>query len=366
MMDAMVRALSGLELATDRLRRGVGSGTIHHNARIAPYDGYGTARTATVFGRVLRSAPPPRARADAGIWENFLATYRRFGTHEIPRARVRVRIGEAEREVIANEEGLFACHLDIGVPLPAGHPWHEVDYSLVSDTGQSATARGRVYVPAPTATFGVISDIDDTIVRTDVGRWLRMVRTTIFGNALTRLPFQGVASLYNALATGGGDSGPNPFFYVSSSPWNLRELLAEFFEVRGIPPGPILLSDWGTDIAGSQAERRREHKLRTARDILATHPELPFILIGDSGQEDPEIYAALVREHPERILAVYIRDVNVGARRRAAIQELATYCGQDGCELILATDTMDIARHAASHGWIPPGQLSRIEETMGE
>ena len=88
------------------------------------------------------------------------------------------------------------------------------------------------------------------------------------------------------------------------------------------------------------------------REILASYPSLPFILIGDSAQEDPEIYAEVVATHPGRILAVYIRNVNQHPEDSPAIRALMERIAAAGSALVLADDTLAAARHAASHGWI--------------
>lgn len=361
LVGATVRVLSGVEGAVRRVLPGSrldGSGSPAH---IAAYDGYGTHRAITAFGRAVRSLPPPPARAEATMWENFVATYRRFGAHEIAGARVRVRVGGAEGEVTSDADGMFTCRLPLESALPADRPWYEVEYAFVSPAPPyPRPVRGRIYVPPATAGFGVISDIDDTVVRTDVGRLVRMVSTTVFGNAHTRLPFPGVAAFYQALQAGADRGGPNPLFYVSSSPWNLRELLAELFELRGIPAGPILLRDWSADPGGPRRGQRRMHKVRVVNEVLAAYPHLRFILIGDSGQEDPEIYASIAAEHPGRILSIYIRDVTRTGRRAAEINSIGALARRAGCELVLVPDTLAAARHAAARGWIAPEALGAV------
>ncbi len=331
------------------------------NARIAAYDGYGTTRAVTILGRALRNSPPPPARDEATLWENFLATYRRFETDEIPGAVVRVGVGDANREVTADIEGHFAGRIHLAQPLPVDRLWHEVDYTLVSPlpTSGQPNVRGRVYIPARTAGFGVISDIDDTVVRTDVRQLLRVVRTIVFGNARTRLPFPGVAAFYRALERGHAGAGPNPLFYVSSSPWNLYELLIELFELQGIPRGPLILRDWGIQ-AGDAPTRHGSHKQAAIRRILAEYPSLPFVLVGDSGQEDPEIYSSVVHDHPRRIRAIYIRDVTMTEARTSAIRGLAEEVERAGSVLMLTPDTVSAARDAASRGWIDPASLPEI------
>jgi phosphatidate phosphatase APP1 len=355
-----VRLVAKVEATVDRVRYGASDDVRH--ARVVPYDGYGTPTSLLVLGRVLRNAPLGPSREDATLWQNLVDTYRRFETDEVPHARVRVAAGGAEREATTDEEGHLAARLVLDAPLPPDRQWHEVTYTLVSPTPQEApgTVTGRVLVPAPTAAYGVISDIDDTVVRSDVRQVARMARTVLFGNARTRLPFPGVAALYRALAAGLAGAGPNPLFYVSSSPWNLHDLLLEFLDLQGIPRGPLLLRDWGIQAHELLPTAHGAHKQAAIRRILAEYPSLPFILMGDSGQEDPEIYASIVHDHPQRILAIYIRDVTRDAARTGAIRRLAAEVERAGCSLTLSEDTVGAARHAAEHGWIAPETLREI------
>ena len=331
----------------------------HRPARVAPYVGYGTRTHLTVLGRVLRGAALGPSPEQAGSWENLLATLRRFEPDEVPFACVAVDAGDTRRELTANGEGHFLERITLERPLPAGAEWHDVTYT-VTRPAAAGPARGRVLVPSPRAAFGVISDIDDTVVRTDATQLLRMARTLLFGNARTRLPFAGVAAFYQALAVGGVDGGPNPLFYVSSGPWNLYDLLVEFFELQRIPMGPLLLRDWGIEAHELLPTNHGAHKQLAIRRVLAEYPALRFLLIGDSGQEDPEIYASVVRDHPGRILAVYIRDVTGSAERSARIARLAEEVARAPVELLLVPDTLAAATHAASRGWIAGAALESI------
>ncbi|HEU4629391.1 MAG TPA: phosphatase domain-containing protein [Gemmatimonadaceae bacterium] len=355
-----VRLVARLEATVDRVRFGATDEV--RDARVVPYDGYGTATSLLVLGRVLRNAPLRPSREDASLWQNLVDTYRRFETDEVPHARVRVAAGGAAREATADAEGHLAVRLVLDTPLPAGRQWHDVAYTLLSPVPVDAPAvvTGRVLVPADTAGFGVISDIDDTVVRTDVRQVARMARTVLFGNARTRLPFPGVAAFYRALAAGFAGAGPNPLFYVSSSPWNLHDLLVEFLDLQGIPRGPLLLRDWGIQAHELLPTAHGAHKQAAIRRILAEYPSLPFILMGDSGQEDPEIYASIVHDHPQRVLAIYIRDVTRDAARTDAIRRLAAEVERAGCSLTLSEDTVGAARHAAEHGWIAAETLREI------
>jgi phosphatidate phosphatase APP1 len=174
----------------------------------------------------------------------------------------------------------------------------------------------------------------------------------MLGNARTRLPFPGVAALYQALEKGGDGQRLNPFYYVSSSPWNIHDLIAEFMQLQAIPEGPICLRDWDVSADALTSSRLKRHKEPLIREIMDATDPLPFILVGDSSQKDPEIYADIVRAYPGRVLAVYIRNVEKNPERSDSIQKLADEVLKEGSSLVLADDSYAVAKHAAEKGWI--------------
>ena len=178
-------------------------------------------------------------------------------------------------------------------------------------------------------------------------------------NARTRLPFRGVAAFYAALQRGSTGNAGNPIFYVSSSPWNLYDFLEEFLSVQEIPPGPLLLRDWGMRSRPSSSAR---HKLGRIEQILGMYPNLRFVLIGDSGEVDPEIYRTVIANHPQRILAAYIRNVTPHPERMSSIQALIEEVRAVGCTMVLSNDTVSAAIHAAERGWIEANAIAAIRE----
>jgi phosphatidate phosphatase APP1 len=201
----------------------------------------------------------------------------------------------------------------------------------------------------------VISDIDDTVVQTGSDHLLRIAGNTLLGNARTRLPFNGASAFYRALyrgvLTAGGEG--NPLFFVSGSPWNLYDLFLDFFNLHEIPGGPLIfLRDWGLAENDFFPSHTRQYKLGWCRLIMDLYRDLPFILVGDSGQMDPEIYQELVDLYPGRIRAIYIRSVSRRRGRVAAIQMLAEKTARDGSQLVLAENTQSLVAHARSQGWI--------------
>src|SRR5690606_30277301 len=128
------------------------------------------------------------------------------------------------------------------------HGWHPVEItSCAGPEGRTSRAIGQILVPPSDSRFGIISDMDDTVIRSHVTEFWKVARLTMLHNARTRKPFEGVAAFYRALQAGGDGTRHNPIFYVSSSAWNLYDLFRVFLEHNQLPSGPILLRDYGID-----------------------------------------------------------------------------------------------------------------------
>ena len=230
---------------------------------------------------------------------------------------------------------------------------------------QPVQAGAKVLVPPPEAEFGVISDLDDTVFETSATNVLKMLARTLLSNAHSRLPFMGVADFYRHLQTGRTGRPDNPFFYVSSSPWNLFDVLDDFLSIHKMPTGPLLLRDLSIarpqttpppGVVGSAAIHFA-HKLHEIDDLLTTYAHLPFVLLGDSGQEDVRIYREVVRRHPGRIRAIYIRDVQVPVRA-LLVGPVAEELKTEGVPMLLVPDYAVAAAHAVSIGLINPAPAS--------
>jgi phosphatidate phosphatase APP1 len=324
---------------------------------ILPYRGHGTSRDLFLKGRVLEETGITHPGPDDALWLNLLNMIRRFASDEIAGARVLASFGELRAETTADEEGFFEVRFRLAEPLDGSSRWHPVELELLSPPspgGGEVRSKGHVLVPRG-AGFGVISDLDDTVVRSSATNLLKMAWIVVRNNAHTRLPFEGVGAFYEALRRGKEGDSSNPIFYVSSSPWNIYDLLEDFLNVHGIPPGPLFLKDWSPTVLG----KHRNYKLGVIRNLLETYEDMPFVLIGDSGEEDPEIYLQVLREHPKRIKTVYIRDVTPG-ERDTEVQAIASEARRLGTDMVTVPDTVAAAEHAVSAGLIALDSLAKV------
>jgi phosphatidate phosphatase APP1 len=324
---------------------------------IHAYRGHGTARLLLLTARVLERPGVVRASARDTARRNLRNMVRRMMSDEVPYARLVARFGEVEHAAVADDEGFVELRIPLPQPLPDSAAWHDVELELTwppTPRQGRVLATARVLVPG-NASYAVVSDLDDTVLQTGVTRLLTMLRTALLTNAHTRLPFEGVAAFYRALLQGPDGAGWNPIFYVSASPWNLADLLEDFMDLHGIPRGPLFLRNWSPRTLTGGGRR---HKLEVIDALMETYPDLPFVLIGDSGEHDPEIYREVVEAHPGRVLAIYIRDVTSGARREA-VQAIADELAEHGVDLVHDDDTEAAALHARANGLIAAGTDSQ-------
>ncbi|MBI5931823.1 MAG: DUF2183 domain-containing protein [Chloroflexi bacterium] len=327
---------------------------------ILPYLGHGTAKMLHLKGRVIadyRVVSP--LETDSG-WKNLWNNYRRFHTHEIPNVRIHAYFGDMTQEFVANDDGYFEIHMQLTQELAGDQFWHEVGIELADDPAVKAT--GKVLIPPTQIQYGVISDLDDTVIKSDVVQVTKLLTNTFLRNSRTRLPFAGVAAFYHALQQG-TVGGFNPIYYVTSGIWNLYDVYLDFLQIQGIPIGPIFMTDLGLTEEYLFKPGRFEHKLGVIRTLLETHPQLPFILIGDSGEKDAEIYGQIAIENPGRVRAIYIRDVS-RKRRDAEMQSIIQTVQAEGkgTEILLVPDTIAAATHAIERGYILPETLPAILE----
>ena len=364
MLTPIQRAIGVYDRQKERLgyalRKRVG---YFDSIRVVGYNGYGNSDSVHVKGRVLAD---DKVTADEGDHEleRLVNMFRRYHTDEVPKARVQVSFGRHDVEVETSYEGFFEVEFTPDAGLDAGQLWHSVDFELLSPKPRvdQPTFRfeGAVQVPQ-NAQFGIISDLDDTVLETGATDMFRQARIVLLNGPHSRTPFPGVGAFYRALQDERGRLA-NPIFYVSSSPWNFYDLFEEFLDLHDIPRGTILLKDFGFDTDKFLKSGHESYKKKRIQQVLDTYPDLPFILIGDSGQKDPEIYRTVVEDNPGRIQAVYVRDVtpDQSGPRDVEVNEIAHNVQANGVDMLPVDDTFAAAKHARRNGWINESEIDKI------
>jgi phosphatidate phosphatase APP1 len=276
------------------------------------YNGYGGNGEIVVYGHVLRISPLPRKKYRRNIWTNTLALLRLFIVKPIPGARVHLSYEGQLIENTAEKDGFFRFQWKPAImPAPG---WHKIEVYLADGVVKKYYGEvkgiGEIYIPY-SRQYGIISDIDDTFLISHSSNLRKRLFVLFTENAYTRMPFEGVVKHYQSLSYAGTiENEPNPFFYVSSSEWNLYDYINDFSAKNKLPKGIYLLNQmksfsqiWKT------GQNNHSTKFMRISRVLEAFPNQDFILLGDDSQQDPFIYASIVEHFRDQIKAVYLRNV---------------------------------------------------------
>jgi phosphatidate phosphatase APP1 len=331
---------------------------------LQPYRGYGSPERIFVIGRAFWQHTDSGRDTDDG--SELRDVLRRIRRRPVREARIRARFYGAVIEVKTDRDGYFRIEMAPGTPPPADLRWHTLEIAMLAPAMVAATA--QVYIPPPQSKVVVISDIDDTVMHTGVANKAKMLWRLFVQDAESRTVFPGVSHLYRALHTGAAGDEANAMLYVSRAPWGIYEILDEFFQAHDIPVGPILfLREWGIGWRHPLPRRARDHKAVLIDAIMDLYAGMPVVLIGDSGQHDPELYRDIVQRHGARVRAVYIRDVTARNEERSTqLAEIAGTLQTFGGHLVLAPDSVAIARDAARLGLIAPEAVEVVAARVSE
>jgi phosphatidate phosphatase APP1 len=270
---------------------------------IRVYRGFGGAEQLEIFGHVLNWGPLPATKYRRFALFNMLALLRLFLVKPRARAAVKLVWEGVAVEGITEKDGFF--HLQwkpLVMPVPGAY---HLEVSITNvESSPVTTAKGVVFIPQRSR-FGCVSDIDDTFLVSHSATIFKRLYVLFTRNSHTRKPFEGVANHYRLLSGTG-----NPFFYVSSSEWNLYDFIFEFARYYELPLGIYLLSQIKQlHQLFKTGQQKHATKFTRISRILKNYPHMRFVLLGDDTQEDPNIYKALTEHFPSQIIAVYLRHV---------------------------------------------------------
>lgn len=276
------------------------------------YHGYGHSKQLIVFGHVFTLSPLPRKKYRRNIWTNTLALVRSFMVRPEPNAMVRLNWNGKSYTVKTAHDGFFRFEFEPGQTLPPGKHLVEVELLDAHRGTENVVTKGKGFVIIPYSNqYACISDIDDTFLVSHSSHLRKRLYVLLTKNAHTRKPFEGVVSHYRLLSRAGTAKNTlNPFFYVSSSEWNLYDFIVEFSNKNSLPQGVFLLNQVKRlNEAWKTGQSKHGTKFMRIARIIEAYPNQQYILLGDDSQQDPNIYAAIVEHFPGKIRSVYLRHV---------------------------------------------------------
>ena len=303
---------------------------------IVPYAGYGGDGWVRVLARVILQRPdrltPERPTGIRG-WRSFTSIH-------VVGADVRMRAGGVDQIIQTDRGGLIDVRLE--AHLASG--WQTVELSV----GDTDVVAAPVLIVDTSVEFGIVSDIDDTVVVTALPRPFLAAWNTFVVNEHARRPVPGMAVLYDRLVTAHPGA---PLVYLSTGAWNTLPTLNRFFSRHLYPRGPLLLTDWGPTIDG-WFRSGAEHKQRNLQRLVEEFPKVRWLLIGDDGQHDEQRYTELVLQHPAHVAGVAIRQLTTGeavlAGGRAAHDD-----HENAVPWVYGADGAELAERLADAGILP-------------
>lgn len=314
------------------------------------YHGYGHTHDLVLYGHVFKSKKVVQKHYTRRILLNIIHLLRLFLIKPLPQAKVRLYWKGGYIDTVTEVDGFFKFEWQSQHEIGTG--WHPVKVDYIDRKGRvAASCEGKVYVPHSTQ-YAFISDIDDTVMVSYSATKFRRLRELLVKNPRTRQQFEKVADWYQLLAgTQANANTPNPFFYVSSSEWNLYDYLVEFFSYNKLPEGIFLLNQvkrW-YQLFKTGKTKHAGKLLRIAR-IMEVFPKQQFILIGDNSQHDPDIYTSIAAKYPQKIFAIYIR--NVRPENEAATRQVLAAAADTGVHTLLFEASEEAREHGRSIGLI--------------
>ncbi|MEA5259713.1 App1 family protein [Arcicella aquatica] len=279
------------------------------NATVKVYHGYGHQDNLIVYGHVL-AGKPPRAVVDNNLISNVIHLIKIFSVKPIAGVSVRLQWDNQYYYSKTAQDGFFKFEWKSNSKISAG--WHAIFIDLVGSHDKVlTTGEGKIFVPEATQ-YGFISDIDDTVLVSHSAKTGKKLRVMFTKNPLSRKTFADVVKFYRLLSLAHTEPNLlNPFFYVSSSEWNLYDDLNVFFKHNQLPKGVFLLNEikrWYQLL--KTGTTKHQGKLMRVVRLFEAFPKQRFILLGDNSQKDPAIYAAIANKYPEKVVAIYIRNVS--------------------------------------------------------
>jgi phosphatidate phosphatase APP1 len=265
-------------------------------ATVIPYTGYGAPGWVRVMGRVLLNPEPRYAGGPTKARKpKKIRGWRSFTTVAVNDACVVIEAGGLRCEISADRGGFIDSIVE--ADLPPG--WQTLTMSV--DGGEPIETPVRIVDPS--VTFGMVSDIDDTVMVTALPRPMLAAWNTFVLDEHARAAVPGMAVLYERIVNAHPGA---PVLYLSTGAWNVAPALTRFLSRHLYPAGPLLLTAWGPQ-KDKWFRNGQEHKRATLQRLADEFPDIKWLLIGDDGQHDPEIYADFARAHPDNVAAVAIR-----------------------------------------------------------
>lgn len=266
-------------------------------------DAWASAQGYRFSGRLTEDKHQPAA-PDAGRLSTLYRSARVLAA-DSAEGEVTWKVGELSWATRSDSKGYWLLQSSHGLNLKPG--WHEI-------ITPAASSPAGLFVHEPRNRVGIISDIDDTILVSNVPSTTKLLKNSLTVPPEARQAVPGMAALYGRLTHQNPSPAATPLFYVSGSPKQLTDSVRRFLAKQQFPRGVLMLKEVSSDSPDPLTDQQA-YKVARIQQIMKSLPEVKFILVGDDGERDPEVYAEIQKQFPQQVASIWIRRVHPDPKR---------------------------------------------------
>jgi len=309
------------------------------------YDSFGTPKKFSISGRVYKKENVDNVNTGDSALTNLFRHLKYFTPNPVKDIQIKVTVNGISKVATTSSKGFFTATFD-NTDIKDGI--NSVVADLVVKKYDYTEPKEEVIIDDENSEkIGIISDIDDTIQDSSITHKLQMIKKILLGNYKTSVAIAGTASLYNGLLQ---QSNGGTMHYVTGSPVNLYSKLENFTKLNGFPDGSMDMKIIGTNYGSNSL---LDYKLSKIRALIKAYPSKKFLCFGDSGQQDPEIYAQIKKEYPKNILGIYINNVTKESKTSSRYKDE-----------LLTNSTMESAKDLFDKGLISQDFVNKVNSEV--
>lgn len=268
------------------------------------YHCYGNDRTLIVEGRVLDNREFKEASSEDDIFTNFRRKLGYIFNEERKNVDVTLQVKGQTFHTKSDDEGYFEFKLSF--PPHTLKPHQKINLYLTKEPNVKTSCRAHIL--SDQKQTGIISDFDDTVIVSNVTNKIKLAYELLLKNYKQREAVKGMAERFNKILA---DSPDKPLFFITGSPKQFNEVIHRFLDYHHFPKRTLITKK----IHGKNAYslfQQHDYKSKQIETLLKLYPQIEWVLFGDSGEQDREIYLDIAKKYPGQIREIYIRDVKSG------------------------------------------------------
>ena len=284
--------------------------TLYANDNILLYNAYGNAHHILIQGRMEEKKTFSQAKKDDSWFQNLWRTLRQVKGEEIKNRTIFALVNGEKFQSQGDDEGYFSFDITTQHALKTGY-----EKIILTIEGNSDASEAEAMIVGSEPLVGIISDFDDTIIVSNVTNKVELGYNTVFKNYKQRTVVPTMLERFEKILTQNPKDAPSTLFILSGSPQQLFFAVEDFLAFHHFPRHTLILKKAHGDNTDPLTDQFA-YKTQKIERLIKLYPTMEWIMFGDSGERDAEVYKFIKKKYPSKVRAYYIRDVESGVITR--------------------------------------------------